>query len=74
MTGFFQEPPRLGNQYDEDRVLRSFLRRNIAVDVLAGIEPGLRRLGARVAGEMIPLALEAERNPPELVQVDAWGR
>lgn len=74
MTGFFQEPPRLGNQYDEDRVLRSFLRRNIAADVLAEIEPGLRRLGARVAGEMIPLALEAERNPPELVQVDAWGR
>ncbi|HET7238681.1 MAG TPA: acyl-CoA dehydrogenase family protein, partial [Terrimicrobiaceae bacterium] len=25
-------------------------------------------------GEMIPLALEAERNPPELVQFDAWGR
>lgn len=74
MTGFFQEPPRLGNQYDEDRVLRSFLRRNIAAEVLAEIEPALRRLGARASAEMIPLALEAERNPPELVQFDAWGR
>ncbi len=74
MTGFFQKPPRLGNQYDEDRVLRSFLRRNIAAEVLAEIEPALRRLGARASGEMITLALEAERDPPEIVQFDAWGR
>jgi putative acyl-CoA dehydrogenase len=74
MTRFFQEPPRLGNQYEEDRVLRSFLRRNIAAKMLAEIEPALRRLGARTSGEMIALALEAERNPPELVQFDAWGR
>lgn len=74
MKRFFQEPPQLGNQYDDDRVLRSFLRRNILAKVLAEIEPGLRRLGARAAGEMISLALEAERVPPALVQFDAWGR
>ena len=74
MKRFFQAPPRLGNQYDDDRVLRSFLRRNLAVEVLAEIEPALRRLGARVAGEMLALAVEAERNPPQLVQFDAWGR
>ena len=74
MKKFFQAPPRLGNQYDDDRVLRSFLRRHIDAQVRAEIEPGLRRLGARASGEMITLALEAERNPPELVQYDAWGR
>lgn len=74
MSSFFQEPPRLGNQYDEDRVLRAFLRRRIAPQVFEEIEPGLRRLGARAANEMIELALEAERAPPALVQFDAWGR
>jgi putative acyl-CoA dehydrogenase len=74
MTRFFQEPPQLGNQYDEDRVLKSFLRRNVATEVLAEIEPGLRRMGRRASGEMIALALEAERNPPELVQFDPWGQ
>jgi putative acyl-CoA dehydrogenase len=74
MNRFFQEPPRLGNQYDDDRVLRVFLRRHFGPDVLAEIEPGLRRLGARAAGEMIELAIEAERGPPVLIQFDAWGR
>ena len=74
MSSFFQEPPRLGNQYDDDRVLRSFLRRSLAPQVLAEAEPGLRRLGARAAGEMIDLAREAEQAPPVLVPFDAWGR
>ncbi|MGA9577421.1 MAG: acyl-CoA dehydrogenase family protein [Terrimicrobiaceae bacterium] len=74
MSSFFQDPPRLGNQYDDDRVLRSFLRRNLAPQVLVDVEPGLRRLGARAAGEMIELAREAERAPPVHVPFDAWGR
>ena len=74
MSSFFQEPPRLGNQYDDDRVLRSFLRRYLTPHVLADAEPGLRRLGGRAAGEMIELASEAERAPPVHVPFDAWGR
>jgi putative acyl-CoA dehydrogenase len=74
MSNFFQEPPRLGNQYDDDRVLRSFLRQNLGPHVFAEAEPGLRRLGARAAGEMIELACEAERAPPVHVPFDAWGR
>ena len=74
MSSFFQDPPRLGNQYDDDRVLRSFLRRSLTPQVLADAEPGLRRLGARAAGEMIELAREAERTPPVHVPFDAWGR
>jgi putative acyl-CoA dehydrogenase len=74
MSSFFQDPPRLGNQYDDDRVLRSFLRRSLTPQVLADAEPGLRKLGARAAGEMIELAREAERTPPVHVPFDAWGR
>ena len=74
MSSFFQEPPRLGNQYDDDRVLRSFLRRYLTPHVLAGVEPGLRRLGGRAAGEMIELAREAEGAPPVHVPFDPWGR
>ena len=74
MSSFFQEPPRLGNQYDDDRVLRSFLRRYLTPQVLAGAEPGLRRLGGRTAGEMIELAREAEGAPPVHVPFDPWGR
>ena len=40
MSNFFQEPPRLGNQYDDDRVLRSYLRRYLTPHVLADAEPG----------------------------------
>ena len=74
MSSFFQEPPRLGNQYDDDRVLRSFLRRYLTPHVLADAEPGLRRLGGRAAGEMIELAREAEGVPPVHVPFDPWGR
>jgi putative acyl-CoA dehydrogenase len=74
MSSFFQEPPRLGNQYDDDRVLRAFLRQNLAPKVLADAEPGLRRLGSLAAGEMINLAREAEQAPPVLVPFDPWGR
>ncbi|HEY5769447.1 MAG TPA: acyl-CoA dehydrogenase family protein [Terrimicrobium sp.] len=74
MSDFFQEPPRLGNQFEDDRVLQSFLRRHLAPPALAEAEPALRRLGARAAGEMIDLAREAEQAPPVLVKFDAWGR
>lgn len=74
VSKFFQEPPQLGNQYDDDRVLRSFLRHYLAPQALAEAEPALRRLGARAACEMIDLAREAEQAPPVLVPFDAWGR
>ncbi len=33
---FFQSPVELGNQYETDRVLRSYLRRVLPADVLEG--------------------------------------
>ena len=47
---FQQSPPSLGNQYEDDRVLRSYLSRVLPEAMLSEIEPSLRELG-RLAGD-----------------------
>jgi putative acyl-CoA dehydrogenase len=74
MREFYQEPPTLGNQYDEDTVLRAHLRRRLPADMFAEIEPGLRRLGDRVATDILALGEAAEALPPRHVAYDGWGR
>ncbi len=74
MSEFFQDPPRLGNQYDEDALLRAYLRWRLPPDMLADIEPDLQRLGHRVATDVLALAEAAESQPPKHVAYDAWGR
>jgi hypothetical protein len=49
--GFLQDPPRLGNQYEEDTPLREVLQRLLPEDVLQSIEPDLQRFGWRVVDE-----------------------
>ena len=70
---FNQPPPRLGNQYDEDRVLRSYLRRRLPPEALAAVEPALREMGALAGGELYTLQLADRLNEPALTQWDAWG-
>jgi alkylation response protein AidB-like acyl-CoA dehydrogenase len=74
MSDFFQRPPRLGNQYDDDRVLRSWLRRVLPHEMIAEVEPELRRLGERAAGDILALGEAAEAEPPRHVPYDPWGR
>ncbi|HEY3355754.1 MAG TPA: acyl-CoA dehydrogenase family protein [Polyangia bacterium] len=74
MGDFFQDGPRLGNQYDDDPLLREHLRRRLGPALAAELEPGLRRLGARAGGEMLALAQAAEAQPPRHVPYDPWGR
>lgn len=70
---FNQEPPELGNQYEDDRVLRSFLRRALPVDVLHGVEPALSEMGRLAGGELYRMQLDDRLNEPVLTQWDAWG-
>ena len=70
---FNQPAPRLGNQYDDDRVLRSYLRRRLPPDALAAVEPALREMGALAGGELYDLQLADRLSEPELIQWDAWG-
>jgi putative acyl-CoA dehydrogenase len=74
MSEFFQDPPRLGNQYDDDALLRAFLRWRLPPKMLAEIEPDLRRLGHRAATDILALGEAAEASPPRHVPYDGWGR
>ena len=70
---FNQPAPQLGNQYDTDRVLRSYLRRQLPPEMLAEIEPSLREMGELAGGELYALQLADRLNEPVLTQWDAWG-
>jgi len=71
---FLQEEPTLHNQYLSDSLLQSYLKRVIPKEILHEIEPDLVRFGERVATDVYELSLDCERNPPSLVQYNAWGR
>jgi acyl-CoA dehydrogenase len=70
---FIQPPPELGNQYSDDRVLRSYLARALPPDMLRDIEPGLMEMGGLAAGELYRAQLADRLNEPVLTQWDAWG-
>jgi putative acyl-CoA dehydrogenase len=74
MSEFFQDPPRLGNQYDDDALLRAYLRWRLPANMRAEIEPDLRRLGHRAVNDILALGESAEASPPRHVPYDAWGR
>ena len=70
---FNQPAPQLGNQYDTDRVLRSYLRRVVPDALMADSEPALREMGEMAGGELYKLQLADRPNLPKLTQWDAWG-
>jgi alkylation response protein AidB-like acyl-CoA dehydrogenase len=74
MSEFFQEGPRLGNQYDDDALLRAYLRWRLPSEMRVAIESELRRLGHRVVTDILDLGEAAEASPPHHVPYDAWGR
>lgn len=70
---FQQTPPRLGNQYEDDRVLRSYLKRVLPEEMLRAIEGSLFEMGRLSGGELYELQLADRLNEPRLTQWDAWG-
>src|SRR5689334_5133521 len=73
MAQFKQDPPALKNQYDDDRVLRSYLARVLPPDVLADIDESLSEMGRLAGGELYELQIVDRLNEPKLTQWDAWG-
>ncbi len=71
--GFVQTPPSLGNQYSDDRVLRSYLARSLSAEALRAAAPQLERLGALSGGELYAQQLAERTLEPALVQWDPWG-
>lgn len=74
LMGFYQTPPSLQNQFLTDKVLKSYLERNIPVEVLGPILPDLISFGEKVATNIKLLGEEAESQPPTHVPYDAWGK
>ena len=69
----YQEPPKLGNQYEDDRVLRSYLARVLPADVLRELESSLFEMGRLAGSELYEMQLADRLNEPVLAQWDAWG-
>lgn len=70
---FNQAPPRLGNQYTTDRLLRSYMCRHLPDDVLHEVESVLNEMGNLAGGELYAEQLADRLNEPALTQWDAWG-
>ncbi|MEW5849314.1 MAG: acyl-CoA dehydrogenase family protein [Myxococcota bacterium] len=70
---FFQDPPRLGNQYDDDVFLQEYLARTLPPGMLDGIRGELRDLGELGGDHFYKLQLKDRLNEPELTSWDPWG-
>ena len=73
-SGFIQQMPKLNNEFTDDEFLQEYLRTYFPVDALKEITPDLEKFGKRVTGEFLAWAREAETNPPQLTQFNAWGK
>lgn len=67
------QPPTLGNQYNDDHILRSYLSRLLPPETLREIEPSLVEMGRLAGGDLYELQLADRLNEPTLTQWDAWG-
>jgi alkylation response protein AidB-like acyl-CoA dehydrogenase len=72
-SDFVQEPPTLENQYDRDRVLKSYVRRQFPEAVRKTLEPELVDLGELAGGELYELQQSDLENEPTLTQWGPWG-
>ena len=71
---FFQSPPRLANQFLDDRMLRSYLKRVLPREIAVETEPLLDEMGRLAAGPLYALHLAERTREPQLTAWDAWGR
>jgi alkylation response protein AidB-like acyl-CoA dehydrogenase len=70
---FLQDPPQLGNQYRDDRVLRALLARQLPTDLLAEVEPSLDEMGELAGGPLYQRQLEDRLHEPRLTRWSPWG-
>lgn len=70
---FYQAPPELKNVYENDPVLKGFLKQVLSPADFAVVDKDLQRFGDRVISECEPLAQIAEKHPPFHIPYDAWG-
>lgn len=71
---FFQAAPQLDHPFEDDLILKSYLKRVFPSHFYQEVELDLKRLGDRVLNEMEPLAQEAESSNPVHVPFSPWGK
>jgi alkylation response protein AidB-like acyl-CoA dehydrogenase len=70
---FNQEPPSLGNQFDDDSLLREHLEAQLPPEVLARHTEEYRHLGDLGGGALLEAQRADQPNEPILRNWDAWG-
>lgn len=70
---FTQAAPQLGNQFRDDPLLGSWLRRTLPADAARELAEELDEIGALAGGSLYQLQLADRENEPVLRQWDAWG-
>jgi alkylation response protein AidB-like acyl-CoA dehydrogenase len=73
MTYFQQPRPTLGNQFDDDRVLRSYLARVLPPNVHDAIRDELRTMGDLSANQLYQMHLDDLLEEPSFTPWSAWG-
>ncbi|KAI9653405.1 MAG: hypothetical protein M1821_007070 [Bathelium mastoideum] len=74
-TGFFQEPPRIPNQFYDDRILQRVLKLYIPDKLIPSLTSDLSAFGDRVLEpQVFSWIADAERNTPYLRTWDVFGR
>ncbi|MDC0707730.1 acyl-CoA dehydrogenase family protein [Stigmatella sp. ncwal1] len=71
---FFQDGPRLGNQYDDDSLLQGYLARKLPEELRRSLTDGFRELGELSGRYFYEFQLRDRLNEPTLTQWDAWGQ
>lgn len=71
---FFQDAPRLGNQYDDDALLQGYLARKLPEELRRSLTGELRELGDLSGRYFYEFQQRDRLNEPELTQWDAWGQ
>lgn len=71
---FFQDPPRTPDLFVADAALQLELRRRLPETLRAACWPMFTHLGEHTASTLVALAEQAERDPPEHIPYDAFGR
>lgn len=74
MSDFFQSPPSLHNQYEDDQVLKNYLAWKLPASMLSEIQPEIQHLGQRVIADIYHLGQLAEAHPPKHIPYDPWGK
>lgn len=70
---FNQSPPELGNQFHQDRVLRSVLARILPSELANKWRTTWETLGELAGGELYRMQLADRLNEPTLTQWSPWG-